>query len=197
MKIKAARRSQDVVLEMEPQSSVLPPISLPEVKLKKILVPIDFSEPSRKAMQYALSFGRQFNAEVLLLHVIEFTPLPAPPLAVVQDETTRAKLHESSAKELAAWRDSIRGQARVLASVRDGLSAHTEIVKAASEGNVDLIILGTQGRTGLAHLLIGSTAERVVRHAPCPVLVVREREHDFVSTFEGTSKRKTLNQLEG
>jgi universal stress protein A len=145
-------------------------------------VPIDFSQQSRKAMQYALSFAKQFNAEVLLLHVIEFTPLPAPPLAVVQDETTQTKLHESSAKELGQWRDMISAQATVRASVRNGLSAHAEIVNAAAEGNIDLIILGTQGRTGLAHLLIGSTAERVVRHAPCPVMVVREREHDFVCT---------------
>jgi universal stress protein A len=189
MKIRAARRSQDVILEM-PRNSPLPPISVPEVNLKKILVPIDFSEQSRKAMEYALSFGRQFNAEILLLHVIEFTPLPAPPLAVVQDETTQAKLHESSAKELGEWREAISSQAAVRASVRDGISAHAEIVRAATEGNIDLIILGTQGRTGLAHLLIGSTAERVVRHAPCPVLVVREREHDFVKSSKETAQKE-------
>lgn len=182
MKIRAARRSEDVVLEMEPGNSSLPPISLPEVHLKKILVPIDFSEPSRKATEYALSFAKQFSAEVLLLHVIEFTPLPAPPLAVVQDETTQASLHEIAARELGEWRDAISSQAAVRASVREGLSTYVEIVKAAAEGNIDLIIVGTQGRTGLAHLLIGSTAERVVRHAPCPVLVVREREHDFVKS---------------
>jgi nucleotide-binding universal stress UspA family protein len=186
MKIRAARRSQAVVLEMEPRNSTLPPISLPEVNLKAILVPIDFSESSRKAMHYALSFARQFNAEVLLLHVIEFTPLttPVPPLPIIQDETTRVTLRESAAKQLALWRDEINSQAAVRASMRDGVSAHAEIVNAATEGNIDLIILGTRGRTGLAHLLIGSTAERVVRHAPCPVLVVREREHDFVTTWK-------------
>jgi len=182
MKIRAARRSQNVVLEMEPRNSTLPPISLPEVNLKKILVPIDFSEPSKKAMQYAVSFAKQFNAELLLLHVIEFTPLPAPPLAVMQDETTQAKLHESAAKGLGEWRNTMGSQASMRTSVRNGISAHAEIVSAATEGNIDLIILGTRGRTGLAHLLIGSTAERVVRYAPCPVLVVREREHDFVTS---------------
>jgi nucleotide-binding universal stress UspA family protein len=187
MKIRAARRSQDehVVLQMEPRNSTLPPISVPEVNLKKILVPIDFSAQSRKAMQYGLSFAKQFNAEVLLLHVVELTPLPAPPLMVVQDEATQAGVHESTAKELAAWRDEISSQAAVKASVRNGISPHAEIVNAATEGNMDLIILGTQGRAGLAHLLIGSTAERVVRHAPCPVMVVRKREHDFVSNPEG------------
>jgi universal stress protein A len=191
MKIRAARRSHAVVFEMEPRNSTLPPISLPEVNLKKILVPIDFSEPSRKAMQYALSFARQFNAEVLLLHVLEFAPLPtsASPLPIIQDEMTRVTLRESAAKQLAGWRNEIGSHVAVKASVRDGVSPHAEIVKAATDGNIDLIILGTQGRTGLAHLLIGSTAERVVQHAPCPVLVVREREHDFVTSQKETSTR--------
>jgi nucleotide-binding universal stress UspA family protein len=190
MKIRAARRSQDVVLEMEPRNSGLPPISLPDVSLKKILVPVDFSEQSRKAMEYGLSFARQFNSEVLLLHVIEFTPLAAPmaSMPVMQDGTIQMQLHENAAKQLGAWRDEISSQAAVRASVRDGISAQAEIVKAATEGNFDLIILGTQGRTGLAHLLIGSTAERVGRHAPCPVLVVREREHDFIKTRKRASK---------
>jgi nucleotide-binding universal stress UspA family protein len=191
MKIRAARRSHDVVLEIEPRNSTLPPISVPEVDLKKILVPIDFSETSRKAMQYGLSFARQFTAELLLLHVVESAPLaaPAPPFPVIQDETTRATLHESAAKQLAGWRNEIGTQVAVKASVREGVSPHAEIVKAATDGNIDLIILGTQGRTGLAHLLIGSTAERVVQHAPCPVLVVREREHDFVTSSKETSTR--------
>jgi universal stress protein A len=195
MKIRAARRSQEVVLEMQPRNSTLPPISVLEVNLKRILVPIDFSEQSRKAMEYALSFARQFNAEVLLLHVLEFAPAavpvsPASPMPMIQDAMTQAGLRESAAKQLAQWRDEISSQATVKALVRDGVSAHAEIVNAATEGNVDLIILGTQGRTGLAHLLIGSTAERVVRHAPCPVLVVREREHDFVTLRKETPANK-------
>jgi nucleotide-binding universal stress UspA family protein len=190
MKIRAARRSQDVILEMKPRNSTLPPISVPEVNLKKILVPIDFSTQSRKAMRYALSFAKQFNAEVFLLHVVELTPLPAPPLTVVQDEATQVAVHETAAKELAEWRNEISSEAAVKASVRSGLSASAEIANAATEGNFDLIILGTQGRTGPAHLLIGSTAERVVRHAPCPVMVVREREHDFVANSEGTRETK-------
>jgi nucleotide-binding universal stress UspA family protein len=190
MKIRAARRSDDVVLEMEPSNSALPPISLPEVNLKRILVPIDFSPQSRKAMEYGFSFAKQFNAEVLLLHVIEMTPLPAPPLTVVQDETTQATLHENAARELAQWRDEISSQVAVKASVRNGISAQAEIVNAATEGNIDLIVLGTRGLTGLAHLLVGSTAERVVQHAPCPVMVVREREHDFVGNSEGTTGTK-------
>jgi universal stress protein A len=193
MRIRAARHSQDVILEMKPRKGTLPPISLPEVNLKRILVPIDFSEQSRKAMEYALSFARQFNAEVLLLHIIEIAPLAAPawpvsPIPMIHDVTTQASLRESAAKQLAGWRQEITSQARVKASVREGISAHAEIVAAASDGNFDLVILGTQGRTGLSHLLIGSTAERVVRHAPCPVMVVREREHDFVKSRKESGK---------
>jgi len=193
MKIRAARRSHDVVLEMKPRNGALPPISVPEVNLKRILVPVDFSQQSRKAMEYALSFARQFNAEVHLLHVIEIAPLAAPawpvsPVPMMQDVTTQASLRESAAKQLAGWRQEISSEARVKATVREGVSAHAEIVAAANDGNVDLVILGTQGRTGLAHLLIGSTAERVVRHAPCPVLVVREREHDFIRSRKETGK---------
>jgi universal stress protein A len=194
MKIRAARRSQDVVLEMEPRNGALPPISVPEVNLKKILVPVDFSKQSRKAMEYGLSFARQFNAEVLLLHVLEFAPAampvsPASPMPIIHDAMTQTAWRESAAKQLAEWRNESGTPIAVKASVRDAVSAHAEIVKAAEEENVDLIILGTQGHTGLARFLIGSTAEKVVRHASCPVLVVREREHDFVTSRKETSTR--------
>ena len=71
--------------------------------------------------------------------------------------------------------ENVRGQALV----RLG-QPHREITEAAKELHVDLIVLATHGYTGLKHAFLGSTAERVVRHAPCPVLTVREREHDFV-----------------
>jgi nucleotide-binding universal stress UspA family protein len=75
--------------------------------------------------------------------------------------------------------------------VRNGSSAYQEIIGAATDGNVDLIIIGTHGRSGLAHVFLGSTAERVTRHAPCPVLVVREQEHDFVPGAEARSRSAT------
>jgi universal stress protein A len=184
MKVKAERRSKRFMVEMSPQERLLPPVSLPELALKRILLPVDFSESSRKAMHYAISFARQFNAEVLLLHVIE-AALPPPPQTVAFDSIAlNASLREEAARHLSRWRKEIVSQASVKAVVRDGPNAYHEIVSAASENNVDLIILGTHGRTGVAHWFIGSTAERVVRHAPCPVLVVREHEHDFVAETE-------------
>jgi nucleotide-binding universal stress UspA family protein len=181
MRVKTERRSKRFVVEMSPQERSLPPVSLPELALKRILLPVDFSDSSRKAMQYAVSFARQFNAEVLLLHVVE-TAAPVPPQNMALESLAlTATVREEAARHLSEWRGEIVSHVSVKAVVRDGPKAYHEIVSAASENNVDLIVLGTHGRTGLAHLFLGSTAERVVRHAPCPVLVVREHEHDFVA----------------
>ncbi len=178
MKVRTDRRSHGVVVELERGESELPPVALPEVKLKRLLVPVDFSDCSRKALHYAISFAKQFSSEVMLLHVVEALP-PTPELSERDTEAVRAEVHEEAAKELSSWRASVVSKASVKAIVREG-TPYREIVAAADEDNVDLIIIGTHGRTGMAHLLMGSTTERVVRHARCPVLVVREREHDFV-----------------
>lgn len=178
MKIRK-NRSEKVILEMDRKETALPPGSLPEWRMHNILVPVDFSECSRKAMQYAGGFARQFNAEVTLLHVVVTVP-PPPQMLIFEAETVTAKYHEQAAKQLAEWRKEIVSQGTVKAVVRGGVAAHQEIVMAAQECNTDLIVMGNHGRSGLARLFTGSTTERVVRHAPCPVLVVREREHEFL-----------------
>jgi nucleotide-binding universal stress UspA family protein len=101
---------------------------------------------------------------------------------------------EHAAKRLAEWRRTLTGLT-VKANVRSG-TPYYEIVRAAEETNTDLIVLSTHGRTGLAHVFIGSNAERVVRHAPCPVLVVRQREHDFLSAADSGTATST-NRLKG
>jgi universal stress protein A len=150
------------------------------LRLKRILVPTDFSETSKKAVQYALRFAEQFGCEISLLYVVEpATPLVGAPLAVEvftdEDELSMAE------KDLAALAAELHTEAVPLAnsSVRIG-HAPNEITKAAKDLDVDLIIIATHGYTSWRHLCIGSTAERVVRTAPCPVLVVREKEHEFV-----------------
>jgi universal stress protein A len=175
MRIKAKPRSKSVVVEMERQEKELPAIPVPSLQLKKILLPVDFSGTSRKALSYAVSFAKQFNAEAILLHVIEPTAA-APQTETFSAITNSPTRREDCEEQLSQWRHEFRPGA--LTELREG-SASREIVRAADERNVDLIIIGTQGRTGLARMF-GSTAEWVVRHAPCPVLVVREREHDFV-----------------
>lgn len=148
------------------------------LQLKHILVPIDFSERCQKALRYAAKFAEQFGSDVTLLHVIQPVVYPTdfgyPPTVVEPSDDGMRREVEGRLESLAKT-TGIPMQPLI----RVGQPYH-EIATAAEELNVDLIILTTHGRTGLQHVLLGSTAERVVRHAPCPVLTVREREHDFV-----------------
>ena len=144
-----------------------------------ILVPVDFSAPAEKALRYAVSFARQFDAKITLLHVRPISYYPAEmgdiPTVIPADEPATEKIQarlDADASRL------VPAEMRDRTLLRTG-SAYDEICNAARELEADLIIIATHGRTGLKHILIGSTAERVVRHAPCPVLVVREHEHEF------------------
>jgi nucleotide-binding universal stress UspA family protein len=150
--------------------------SLPSpLRVKSILVPLDFSPPSKKALDYAVAFARQFKSKLTLLHVVE--PVATPdfaasfPLGMAND-----RLMAAARNELEAVMTSARIPRGTVekALVRFGRSFH-EIADAARTRKVDLIIIATHGYTGLKHALLGSTTERVVRHAPCPVLVVRPR----------------------
>jgi len=148
--------------------------------LKKILVPTDFSDTSKKAVQYALRFAEQFGCEIALLYVVEpASSMVGAPLAVeVFTDEDEFSLAEKDLAVLAA-ESHTNGAHSVRSFVRVG-HAPNEITKAAKELDVDVIIISTHGYTSWRHLCIGSTAERVVRTAPCPVLVVREKEHEFV-----------------
>lgn len=178
MKVKPSSRSGSVVVELNTGEEQFPPSTLPEIKLKTILVPVDFSESSRKALHYAVSFARQFNAEILLLHSVEL-PSPPPETILTKPGLIDADAQNAADKRLSEWRKQIGSSTAVKVAARTGKPT-TQIVEEAKRSHADLIVMGTHGRTGLSHLLIGSTAEQVVRHAPCPVMVVREQEHDFV-----------------
>lgn len=152
------------------------------LRMRKILVPTDFSPPATRAVHYAESLAQSYGAQLILLHV--FQP-PAPiygqlvsealaQAAEVDRETARVRLRESC--------EEIRRASRieVEAVLCDG-SPHKEICARAEELEIDLIVLGTHGYRGLNHLLhLGSTAERVVRLASCPVFVVRQRGRQLV-----------------
>jgi nucleotide-binding universal stress UspA family protein len=150
------------------------------IAIKKILVPTDFSPASKKAFSYALCFAKEQGSEIILLHILE----PETPLTLAGRPATAA----FSEQELADIEESLRALADEAAGagvadpksiVRTGVATH-EIIEAAKELDVDLIVIATHGFTGWKHFAIGSTAERVARAAPCPVLVVREKEHDFI-----------------
>jgi nucleotide-binding universal stress UspA family protein len=151
----------------------------PKWELRNILVPIDFSEPSKKALSYALSFAKQNGGRITLLHVIEpIFVYPDAVYPVMMDidlgPAGAKKAFRKLCKEEHVDRHLVRNML-----IRRG-TPHQEIAQAARELEADLIIIATNGYTGLAHVLLGSTTERVVRHAPCPVLVVREKEREFL-----------------
>lgn len=181
MKVKAAPNKAKVLVELESKDEGLPK-PLP-FHLRRILVPVDFSDTARKALLYAVPSAMAFDAEVQVVHVVQPYTVPAevgympPELTASPQElvnSAREELNKLCAREIGA-------RARFQVQAREGVP-WPEVIAAARETNADLIILATHGWTGLKHGLLGSVAERVVRHAPCPVLVVRERERDFVPT---------------
>ena len=151
------------------------------IELKRILVPIDFSEHSKDALKYAIPFARQFNASISLIYVVEPTVYPADfSFGQVGFPAVEDELRKKGAEELEELIKREIGE-KVVADyvIRTG-KAFYEIDQFARETSIDLIIIATHGHTGVEHILFGSTAEKVVRYAPCPVLVVRLDEHEFV-----------------
>jgi nucleotide-binding universal stress UspA family protein len=149
-----------------------------QLNVKRILVTTDFSEESRKAFRYAAAFAGQFGASLDVLLVLEPVPFMAGMEAVVISMDAAA-IRAAAEEKLARWIDmEIPANVQATPLLREG-RAFSEIVAAAQERASDLIVISTHGYTGLKHVFMGSTTERVVRHARCPVLVVRDREHEF------------------
>jgi nucleotide-binding universal stress UspA family protein len=159
-----------------------PALELAPVRFRigKILVPVDFSEPSQKALHYARPFAEQFGAGLTLVHVVEpiTYPMEFGYIPIETPDLEKQRLTELGAK-LAQLGEDLGASVPVESFIRVG-RAWKEIVETAKTQGTDLIIVATHGYTGLQHALLGSVAEKIVRHAPCPVLVVRTEEHDFV-----------------
>jgi universal stress protein A len=160
--------------EQQHNATELVPAAL---NFKNILVPTDFSKISHKALEYAVAIAKQFGARITMLHVIEPLPYPVDLTYVPMGEGFPIQPIEEDLNALA--KRLVEPQLLKEALVRVG-SAFEEITNVARDCAADLIVITTHGRTGIRHVVMGSTAERVVRHAPCPVLVVRKREHEFV-----------------
>ncbi len=151
------------------------------IHLQKILVPTDFSLPSQKALRYAIEFGKHFGCEVVLLHVVE---RPAFPPAFRSEGTAASELDAQQRAwaegELAKMiREEVPSGVQARTILRGGMAA-SEVIAIAKSEEVDLIVMATAGQGFLQHMLMGSVAEKVVRKAPCAVLIVREDEKDFV-----------------
>jgi nucleotide-binding universal stress UspA family protein len=147
-------------------------------RLKKIMVPIDFSNYSRNALKQAVCLAEEFGASILLLHIME--PRAHRKTLTGAATNARARGEERRMNDREQLLEDLRRNEIRSGLVSDGIlqkgKPYESIINMAKARNVDLIIMATHGATGLKHVLIGSTTERVVRHAPCPVLVVREKE---------------------
>jgi len=151
------------------------------IKLERILVPTDFSDSARQALTYGISFAKEYKAELLLLHVVETIPVgyasdlfPVPMAEVFQEMSGYARAELAKLGKLAREKS-----VAVRELVTQGKPS-AEIVRFAKDEKVDMIVLGTHGTGILDKALFGSTTERVVRKAPCPVLTCRLAEQKFV-----------------
>ena len=139
---------------------------------KKIMVPVDFSEKSRETLAYAQSFAKDFGATIDIIHVVE--PPVYPEFGYAHLAVKERAVIQAAKKEMTCFLEAEKVDMDLVntSSVKSG-SAHFQVTEWAKKKKSDLIILSTHGHTGLKHVLLGSTAERVVQYAPCSVLVVR------------------------
>ena len=147
------------------------------LQLQKILFPTDFSKCAEQALAHAVFLAEKYGAEIHVLHVITiFEDQPS----VVSNEIAETKemvrkLEDIAEKQLNKLLDShSSNDIKIITEIKRGLSAAPAILEYVSDKQIDLIVMGTHGRRGLGHLLLGSAAEEVVRLAPCPVFTIRE-----------------------
>lgn len=179
MKVKPLKeRATPVVKAAEADKSE----SKPSFRIREILVPIDFSDCSRKALRYAIPLAKTYQAKLTLLNVVAAHPMMGRAAGAGFTDVT-SPLRAAAQKQLMALAASeANGELEVKSFVRAG-EASAEILAEARSLPADLIVISTHGRSGVTHLILGSVTEHVVRSAPCPVLVVREKEHDFLATL--------------
>lgn len=183
MKIKPTANRGEVVLQLNRRDDNLMAEGVREAEthgwpfeLKNIVVPIDFSEESRRVLKYAVPLAEKFGAKITLVHVVEPKIYPENIVIPAEMEEMNIRLVRSGREMLDALRrDAVKPETDSETIVVIG-KPYQQIIETARKHNADMIIISTHGYTGLKHALIGSTAERVVRYAECPVLTVRGRE---------------------
>lgn len=146
------------------------------ISIKKILFPTDFSSFAVNALQYAVAMATEFDATLYMLYVEEVLPyIPGDPERKFPDP---AKVEQHAHSQMDSHLEK-HGELTTKRFVARGIPAD-EICEFAKAEEIDLIVMATHGRTGLKHVLMGSTTEKVVRKASCPVLSIRHPEHEFV-----------------
>lgn len=150
------------------------------MKIKTILFPTDFSNGARAAMDHAISLAKDYQARLILLYVIQdisiaewYIPSALSVTDLVED------MQKSAGKEMDKWAAEASSKVKNVEKMVVRGVPFVEIIRTAKDQNADLIVIGTHGRTGIDHMLFGSTAEKVVRKAGCPVLTVRVAGKEF------------------
>jgi len=158
-----------------------------ELQYKKILVPIDFSDFSKAALKYAVTFAKQYKAKLILVYVME--PIIYPPdfsMGQITLPTVNFEMDRRAKEELEKLAENeITELVDVTTIIKTG-KPFVEIIETAKEEDADLIIISTHGHSGVEHILFGSTADKVVQKAPCPVLTIREpiKGFDYKTAFQ-------------
>ena len=185
MKARRTRNPGEVTLELNRRDELMMDAATRTVvksslKVQRILVPIDFSDCSKKALQYALPLAKEHEATLTLLYVVP-PAYGAGEYGGIDYAQLEGSMKEGGEKELSKLAvDEVRGEVPTDTLVRVGSPA-LEIIETARSLPADLIVISTHGRTGLKHVFLGSVTEHVVQRAPCPVFVVREREHEILA----------------
>jgi len=150
------------------------------MQIKTILFPTDYSNGARAAMDHAISLAKDYHAKLILLYVIQdisiaewYIPSSISAGELIED------MQKSAWQEMDKWFSEVSKQVKDVEKMVVRGVPFVEIIQTAKERNADLIVIGTHGRTGIDHMLFGSTAEKVVRKAACPVLTVRIAGKEF------------------
>lgn len=145
------------------------------MEIKKILFPTDFSEAANKAFEYAVFLASSHHSELVLLHVVDdLHGFENYEILTYTPQEISEQMEKSAYEKMGRLAGRIKAPSEVRKEVRHGKSSSL-IIETAGDEKADIIVMGSHGRSGFSHMFIGSVAEKVVRHAPCPVLVVRDR----------------------
>jgi nucleotide-binding universal stress UspA family protein len=169
MKQKSSKKSKEANEKKNP-------LPAGTISFKRILVPIDFSDHSKKALQNAVTLAEEFDSELILTYVVEPIIYPSDlgfgQVAMPNMEPELIQRGTAGLKQV--QKEYVPGKLTSRIMVRTG-RPYYEIITTAKEERVDLIVIATHGHTGVEHLIFGSTAEKVVKKAPCAVLIVKPR----------------------
>jgi nucleotide-binding universal stress UspA family protein len=144
------------------------------MKIRSILVPVDFSPHSARALERAIELAKTFGARVLLLHCYPIHVGGISPYGLVLSDDFDRQFREAAQRKLSEWGEKLAAQGVEAEEILTPMFPSEAIAQTAKERGVDLIVMGTRGLSGLKHVMLGSVAERTLRMAPCPVLTLKD-----------------------